>query len=249
MSTLKIVKSLPIAELFSLMPNNESHTTMTQRAYNVFVERYENDLKEICKEVCRKNNFNKIKDLDKDVFNRSIEEFYINSKSFLKSNKKISTKNLEKLIFRRFGEIAEKTMNEIILENNKFELKHLIVPDYHNHLEDLKSFQKDEEQIAEEEKAKDIKELLQVQNLFVFQKALKRLKPREREIIIVYYQAKQGNNHLSDDRIAYLCKKWKVTVDNLQHIKPRIVKKLNKLYRDEQTKAQFGSDTTNAGRA
>ena len=231
-----VIKSLQIVELFSLMVHNEKDNTISLRAYNELKHRYKNSFEQICKDICKKNNFEKIKSLDEDVLNISLEEIFLKSSSFLNHEKKISNRAAEKYLFGWFGNISESVMKQIIFENNHFDKKHLIVPDFDDHLVDLGCNQNHKEDLEEEEKQEEAIEDEKMRKLRIFERAMERLTPREREILIEYKKVKSGYSNLSEDRIAYLCKRWKTSHDNLLHIKHRATKKLYRLYLDEQKK-------------
>lgn len=235
-----VLKSLPTTELFSLIANNEELTTISLRAFKEFEDRYGKVLWNICKEVCAKHNFDKIPGLDKDVYRTSMQEIYLNAKSYKISNGKHSSKYQDQLLIGWLGNIAESVKENIIAEHNNFEKMHCTVPDYDVWLDRVKSFQKNKEEIEEEEKMKAEKEISKTRKLLVFQMAMKKLKPREREIIIEYYQVTGDRKYLREERIAYLCKKWNISLDNLIHIKHRAIKKLKRFCEDEEKKAEIG---------
>ena len=82
MTHTHVLKSMSIAELFTLMTDNKLYTTLSLRAYNEFKDRYEKELWNICHSVCSKAWMLKIRDLDKDVYRISMQEIYLRAKSF-----------------------------------------------------------------------------------------------------------------------------------------------------------------------
>ncbi len=245
MTQLKVLKSLPAAELFLLMSENEKFTTISLRAFNEFQERFGKVFWNICHDVCKKNNFSSIIDLDKEVYRISMQEIYLNAKSFKRSNAKLSTKIQDELLLGWLGDIAETVKENIISEHHNFEKMHYTIPDYNAYLNRVKSFQENKEEIEEEENKKDEAEISMERKLLIFQQAMKKLKPREREIIIEYNQSTGDRKYLREDRIAYLCKKWHISPDNLLHIKHRAIKKLKRFCEDEEKKAETGGDRVN----
>ena len=244
MTHTNVIKSLQIVELFLLITDNERNETLALRAHNELLERYTPEFEKICKEVCGKNNFDKIRDLDKEVLRISLEELFLRATSFKLPQRKTSRRLQEKYLTGWFGNIAEKVLENIILENNHFEKKHSLFPDFFDHMNDLKTFQQHQEDIEEEDKLQQELEEAKLAKLRVFARAMERLKPRDREILIEYKKLKPGNKNLDNDRIAYLCKRWKTTHDNLLHIKPRAIKKLHRLMLDEQEKENRRTDST-----
>ena len=250
MTHKNILGSLQISELFFLMSNNEENSTLSLRAYNELMNRYNSEFSKICKEVCRKNNFEKIRDLDEEVLRISKEEIYLRCKSFDLSKKKISKKSQEKYFLGWIGNIAERVLTDIISENNKFEERHNLLPDFpdfFNHTDTLKSFQIHIEDIEEEEKLSDAIEEARLSKLRIFARAMKRLKPREREILLEWAKIKKGRTNLTKNRIVYLCRRFKTTHDNLLHIKHQAIKKLYRLFLDEQKKEANRTAPTHTG--
>ena len=245
MTDLKVVKLLPVAQLFSLMSNNEEFNSTSLKAYNEFKERYENVLWNICKAVCRKNNFHKIRDLDKDVYRISMQEIYLNSSSFEESNLNASNVSQEELIIGWFGRIAETVKENIVSDHRKFNKLILVVPDYHEHLKDLKNYQFDKDEFNAKENKKDLEEELFNRRKKIFEKEWMKFKPREREILLEYFSITGGRKYLSEDRIAYLCAKWLISLDNLLQIKYRAFKKLERLCNDEEKKTENKSHPLN----
>lgn len=245
MIDLKVLKSLPVTQLFSLMTNNEMFTGTSLRAYHEFEERYEKVLWNICRAVCKKNNFHKIKDLDKEVYRISMQEIYLNSNSFEEPLSKISKDLQDQLLIGWFSRIAESEKEKITSEKRKFEKLHLIVPDYHDHLDELKNYQFDNDEFFEAEKKKDSEEELYRRRKEIYDRVWMKLKPRERDILLEYFSIKGGRKYLSEDRIAYLCAKWKITLDNLLQIKRRAFQKLERFCEDEQKKTENASKPLN----
>jgi hypothetical protein len=240
------LKSLPVAQLFSLMTNNEKFTGTSLRAYYEFEERYEKVLYNICKAVCKKDNFHKIIGLEKDVYRISMQEIYLKSNSFEESLGKVSKELQDELLIGWFSRIAEVEKEKLTAEKRKFEKINLVVPDYHDHLEELKIYQLDNDAFGEAEKKKDIEEDLYRRRKEIYDRVWVKLKPRERDILLEYFSIKGGRKYLSEDRIAYLCAKWKITLDNLQHIKRRAFQKLERFCEDEQKKTENAGDPLNS---
>lgn len=245
MTHQNIFKSLPTSQLFSLMANNEKFTSISLRAYNEFKERYEKDLWNICSAVCKKNNFHKIIDLDKEVYRISMQEIYLNSNSFEISQSKSSKDHQDQLLIGWFARIAEIEKEKITAEKRNFEKLNLIVPDYHDHIEAMKSLQYDKDEFDEVEKRKDREDKLFSRRKEIYDRAWIKLKPREQEILLEYFSIPGGQKYLSEDRIVYLCAKWKITLDNLLQIKHRAFQKLIRFCEDEQKKTENGSDPLN----
>ncbi len=245
MTRQNIFKSLPTSQLFSLMSDNENFTSISLNAFNEFKERYEKVLWNICRAVCKKNNFHKIVDLDKEVYEKSMQEIYLNANSFEVSLKKISKELQDQLLIGWFAGIAEKEKEKLTTEKRKFEKFHLIVPDYHDHLEELKSFQSDQDEFIELEKKKESEEEIFSRRKEIYDRVWMKLKPRERDILLEYFSVKGIRKYLSNDRIAYLCTKWKITLDNLLQIKRRAFQKLERFCEDEQKKTENASDPLN----
>jgi hypothetical protein len=172
-----------------------------------------------------------------------IEEIFLRCDTFQLPKKKSSVGLQEKFLIGWFGNIAEKVLENSILENNHFEKKHQVVPVYHDHLTDIRSFQQHEEEFEEEEKHKDALEAEKLLRLRILMKAMERLKPKEREILLEYKKIKAGSTNMSEDRIAYLCKRWKTNHLNLLQIKVRATKKLHRLFLDEQEKENKRTNT------
>ena len=229
--------SLPVAKLFSLMYHNVEDTTTSRRAYNEFKRRYSKSFWNMCKEVCKKNNFYSIRDLDKEVYRTSMQEIYINANSFEESKRTISKSLEDQLILGWLGKIAETVIENIISENKQFGKFHLLIPDYHEHLADLKSYQQSNDEIEDEEKNKDKSEDLQRRRIMIFEKGMMKLKPRERDILLEYFKPKGSRKYLSEERITYLCAKWGISLDNLLQIKHRAFPKLKRFCEDEEKKA------------
>lgn len=245
MTHQNIFKSLPTSQLFSLMSNNEKYTIISLRAYYEFEDRYKKVLWNICSAVCKKNNFHKIVDLDKEVFRISMQEIYLNSDSFRESNLRVSRDFQDHLLIGWFGEIAETVRQNIISDHKKFDKLHLVVPDYHDHLEELKIYQHDEDEFKKEEAKKDSDEGILKIRMFFYEKGMQMLKTREREILLEYFSLVGESKYLSEDRIAYLCAKWKISKDNLLQIKYRAFQKLKRFCEDEQKKTENGSEPLN----
>ena len=246
MSNQNVLKSLPVAQLFSLMASNDVHTTMSSRAYYEFQYRYEKILWNTVKEVCNRNNFDKIKDLDKEVYKTSMQEVYINAISFQESKSKVSKEIQDQLLVGWFGKIAETVMENIISDHKKFEKVHLIIPDYPDHLKDLKSFQQDKDEIEENENKRNKADDLLGSKMRIYENGMQELKPREREILMEYFSLAGGRKYLSEDRIVYLCTKWKISQDNLLQIKHRAFLKLKSYCNDEQKKTENESKLLNS---
>jgi len=239
------LKSLPIAQLFSLMTNNEEFTGTSLRAYYEFQARYEKVLWNACKSVCKKDNFHKIIGLEKDVYRISMQEIYLKSNSFEESLGKVSKELQDQLLIGWFSRIAEVEKEKLTVEKRKFEKFNLVVPDYHDHLEELKIYQTDTDDFLQAEKKKDRKEELYRRRKEIYDKVWVKLKPRERDILLEYFSIKGGRKYLSEDRIAYLCAKWKITLDNLLQIKRRAFQKLESFCEDEQKKTENAGDPLN----
>lgn len=245
MTDLKVLKSLPIVQLFSLMSNNEKFTGISLRAYYEFEERFSKILWNICSAVCNKNNFHKIKDLDKEVYRISMQEIYLNSSSFKESKSRVSRNVQDHLLIGWFGEIAETVRQNLVSDHRKFDKLHMVVPDYYEHLDELKSQQHDVDEFNNEEKKKDSNEVLLKSRMVFYEKGMQKLKPREREVLLEYFSLEGGRKYLSEDRIAYLCTKWKITKDNLLQIKHRAYLKLERFCIDEQKKTENGNNPLN----
>lgn len=239
------LKSLPVAQLFSLMTNNEEFTETSLRAYYEFKARYEKVLWNACKSVCKKDNFHKIIDLEKDVYRISMQEIYLKSNSFKESLRKVSKERQDQLLIGWFSRIAEVEKEKLTTEKRTFEKLNLVVPDYHDHLEELKCYQMDNDDYLEDEKNKDREDDLRKRQKEIYDRSWMKLKPRERDILKEYFSIKEGRTYLSDDRIAYLCAKWKITLDNLLQIKRRAFQKLERFCEDEQKKTENAGDPLN----
>lgn len=236
MTPTHVFKSMSIAELFTLMARDEQYSSLSLRAYNEFRERYEKELWNICHTVCSKSWALKIRDLDKQVYCRSMQEIYLNAKSFTVHETPVSEALYEDLLIGWFSRIAESVRANIITENKEFEKHHFTVPDFNEHLEALKCYQVSKEELEE----KLIKEELDDAGLLhkkeIFDKTFSKLNSREQFILLEYFNLQAGQKYLKADKIVYLCEQLGITHDNLLQIKYRGFRKFKRLCNNEQKK-------------
>jgi len=81
---------------------------------------------------------------------------------------------------------------------------------------------------------------------------LGKLKKRDREIILEYFNIKGDRKNLDDEKIAYLCKRWGITPGNLLKIRDRTFYKLEAAFlryvEQEQERRQRNSGKEGIGR-
>ncbi len=236
MSHTHVLKSMSIAELFTLMTDNKLYATLSLRAYNEFKDRYEKELWNICHSVCSKAWMLKIRDLDKDVYRISMQEIYLRAKSFTIPASGVSKSLQEDLLVGWFSRIAETVKANIIADNKGFEKYHFTFPDYNDHVEALKCYQTDKEELDNKLKKEEIDAAKLLLKKDTFEKAFMKLNPREQEILLEYFNLQGNQKYLKGDKIVYLCKRLGITQDNLLQIKYRGFLKLKRLCNNEQKK-------------
>ena len=236
MTPTHVFKSMSIAELFTLMANNEQFSTLSIRAYNEFRERYEKELWNICHAVCSKAWAFKIRDLDKRVYCTSMQEIYLKAKSFSVPETPVSKSVQEDMLIGWFSRIAESVKANIITENKEFEKQHLIVPDFNEHLEALKCYQVSKEELEEKLKKEELDDAGLLHKKEIFDKAFMKLNSREQFILLEYFNLQAGQKYLKADKIVYLCEQLGITHDNLLQIKFRGLRKFKRLCNNEQKK-------------
>ena len=179
-------------ELMRTISNRD--VILSRKAFNIIYDRYKNFLWTLCSTVCNQM-YPSDTELAKDIFNNTSIAIYKNAHSYDASKGKLST---------WMSRIAR---NELI------DYLHL----YSNNCDALK--------VPLEEAAKAVYSDNLKSKPSVYEKAidraLKSLKPREREILLTYMMYKDGNKHLPDDVINSLCEKYQTTPANLRKIKQR----------------------------
>lgn len=236
MTPTHVFKSMSIAELFTLMARDEQYSSLSLRAYNEFRERYEKELWNICHAVCSKYWALKIRDLDKQVYCRSMQEIYLNAKSFTVPENPVSESLHEDLLIGWFSRIAESVRANIITENKEFEKHHFTVPDFNEHLEALKCYQSSKEELEEKLKKEELDDAEQLIKKEKYDKAYEKLSTREQTVLLEYFNLQAGQKYLKADKIVYLCELLGITQDNLLQIKYRGFRKIKRLCNNEQKK-------------
>jgi RNA polymerase sigma factor, sigma-70 family len=184
-------------DLFVMMSFREENEMEAQAAFRVFYDRYKKLLWNLCHRVCQNN-----KELAKDVFINTMMAVYQNSHTYNVSKSKITT---------WISNIAKHEMLDLldVLKEKRIGEK-TFVP-----LEDNLVISDIEENINIETPEK-----------WALDEALQTLSEKERDVLLTYTMYQDGNKHLPDEVMKFLCDRYGTTSVNLRKIKQRTLEKV-----------------------
>jgi hypothetical protein len=195
------------------------------------------------------------KDIDELTYERAYRVFHARYKDRLGSlceelakNKKSLYHNLSLEIFQRtLAEVAEQAGTyRVTKRNSNREEEDALVLGWMGQIaqlmldaimEERDTFQEEKQLKADILKA-DKKKL---------DAALASLSKRDREILLEYYKPNGIRKYLSKERIDYLCRRWKITEDNLLQIKHRAYKKISGILLGNEKEQDKSRRSTDAG--
>lgn len=240
METQQQLEKLTLTELFERIAGKAGDENSSDRAFRIFHLRYKQRLGNLCKEVSLKKA-TLYQGLALEIFRRTLTEVFKKASTYSITGRNINKKEEDLLVLSWMGAIAQQLVDVIIEERDTFRRVHVLVPDYFEHIETIddepfnsyEALDTEENYRLQAEKLKSDKKKLDV--------ALARLKKRDREILLEFFKPKGIRKYLTKERIAYLCRHWNITEDNLYQIKLRAFKKLSGIfleYEKEQDKSQ-----------
>lgn len=184
-------------DLFVMMSFREENETEAQIAFRVFYDRYKRFLWSLCHKVCQNNE-----ELANDVFMNTMMAVYQNSHSYNASKSKITT---------WISSIAKHEMFDLldVLKEKRIGEKTFVPLDDNLVISDV------EEDINIETPEKR-----------ALDEALQTLSEKERDILLTYMMYQDGNKHLPDEVMKFLCDRYATTSVNLRKIKQRTLEKV-----------------------
>lgn len=184
-------------DLFIMMSQRNEKEKEAQEACRIFYAKYEKFLWNLCLRVCNNNE-----ELAKDVFMNTMTAVYLKAHSYNAAKSKVTT---------WISNIAKHEMLDMLDILNEKRIGE-------------KSFVELDGNIA----IPDVKDNINIEtpNEKALNEALQVLSQKERDILLTYMMYYDGNKHLPNEDIKFLCERYETTSVNLRKIKQRALEKV-----------------------
>ncbi len=212
------MKNEPIENLFLIMSMKDDDKEQAEKAYNEFHSRYSKYLYGIIISVAIKfKNTYDYEELAENVFQNTLLTIWEKADTFMKIEDVASEKK-ERRVKAWLGKIARNEMFQLLRDYKTASEKITYDTELINEINLV------DEPIVENQ-PKFEKKLLN--------NALKTLKPRDKDILLAYYQYYEKDKNMPSEALDNLCRMFDTTKDNLRQIKKRALDKVNSFIEEQ----------------
>ena len=217
--------SLPIDKLMDMIKNQSNDSDCAEDALNEFLLRYG----ELLKSKCRYSAgilLKKSSTILNLVYNHAIDLVYYQAATYKSCGTALTKKETDKHVADWLSVIAEIAAEQIGRHEEAFYRNHTITDNMEAYC-DQPSWDESDEEVADPEA--EYRDFLKRKRLMTLQVVTGRLSPRERAVMDAFIHPMAGKKYLDAAQISAICKKWKISQDNLYQMKHRTFDKIRKL--------------------
>lgn len=194
-------------DLLLVISYKEDDETEAKKAFSVFYQRNAQWFFALCKQVCSTITECDLEELSKDVFSKTMLNVWENADKYDSTRSKVQT---------WVSNTARYVMYNILAEYKGKVSGDLTFVPINNGLE-----------IASNDDSEDYSKT-ETPEMLALATALMSLADRDRDILLTYMRYSDGNKHLPENELDYLCSKYLITSDNVRQIKGRALGKVKK---------------------
>lgn len=212
------MKNEPIENLFLIMSMKDDDKEQAEKAYNEFHSRYSKYLYGIIISAATKfKNTYDYEELAENVFQNTLLTIWEKADTFMKIED-VAPEKKERRVKAWIGKIARNEMLQLLRDYKTASEKITYDTELINEINLV------DEPIVENQ-PKFEKKLLD--------NALKTLKPRDKDILLAYYQYYEKDKNMPSEALDNLCRMFDTTKDNLRQIKKRALDKVNSFIEEQ----------------
>lgn len=219
--SLTRLKSLPVDALIDLVKNYRYDSETADKAYDEFLIRYGGVLKAKCRYAAGIHGLKALVILQ-DIESIATQLAYHQSRTYHPCED-TSPKAMDKHVAGWLATIAEIAAGMVEDEEGPFYKMHVFTGDY---AESCVSPDDQEPMDVESESAKDRLEALQEKRRAMLDEAMTKLSKREREVLHVKGEAKDGKKYLDHKQVGSACRRLRISKENFYTISSRAIRKL-----------------------